>query len=254
VTARCREGHESTELDYCSVCGAAMPKPGSAGLSPRPAGAGSGGSSGGGALQAATICPSCGETRSDLDARYCEVCRYDFVANKPGPPPVARSASSPTPVVRAAPSAPPLPVRPRPAVSLGAHPQPPGPAPGATVVRWELVVRVDPALDLEPDPTSPCPQGVPDEVIALDRDILVGRRDDRRDIRPELPLGDPGASRRHAKFVLDADGTPALQDLASTNGTKLNEVDTVPGSRTTLKEGDEVTLGRWTRIVLRARA
>ena len=25
MTARCRAGHDSTELDYCSVCGAAMP-------------------------------------------------------------------------------------------------------------------------------------------------------------------------------------------------------------------------------------
>jgi pSer/pThr/pTyr-binding forkhead associated (FHA) protein len=113
------------------------------------------------------------------------------------------------------------------------------------------VVRVDPALDIEPDPTSPCPAGVPEEIVLLDREILVGRRDDRRDIRPELPLNDPGASRRHAKFVLNADGTPALQDLASTNGTKLNDVDTTPGSRTTLKEGDSVTLGRWTRITIR---
>jgi FHA domain len=238
VTARCREGHESTELDYCSVCGAAMPKPGAQGGAPR---AGTGAASRGTASPSAAglaACPSCGEARSDLDARYCEVCRYDFVANKPGPPPVARLTPTPTPPLARMPAPVPVVV---PAAAAGPS------------KHWDLVVTVDPALDVEPDPTSPCPTGVPEEVIPLDRDILVGRRDDRRDIRPELPLSDPGASRRHAKFVLNADGSPALQDLASTNGTKLNDVETAPGSRTTLKEGDTVTLGRWTRITLRGR-
>jgi pSer/pThr/pTyr-binding forkhead associated (FHA) protein len=80
----------------------------------------------------------------------------------------------------------------------------------------------------------------------------VGRRDDRRDIKPDVPLNDPGASRRHAKFVLAPDGLLALQDLASTNGTKLNGVEVEPGSRRPLRLGDEVTLGRWTRIVVRS--
>jgi hypothetical protein len=234
VTARCREGHESTETDYCSVCGAAMPK-GTNAVQPSAPRAASPAAT---PSQSAGACPACGEARSDPDARYCEVCRYDFVSNKPGPPPAAR-APAPTPAPAPAPA--PTPAR------------APSPAPFSGTARWELVIRVDPTLDIEPDPTSPCPTGVPDEVVPLDRDILVGRRDDRRDIRPELPLNDPGASRRHAKFVLNADGTPALQDLASTNGTKLNDVDTTPGSRTTLKEGDSVTLGRWTRITIRAR-
>lgn len=237
MTARCREGHDSTEMDYCSVCGAAMPK----GATAMPAAASG--------VQAPTpagqwnapppgACPACGEARADREARYCEVCRYDFVARQPGPPPAARASRPGPPTPTPAPA-------PAPASA-------PAPAPSPRT-RWDLVVRIDPALDLEPDPTSPCPQGVPEEVVALDRDILVGRRDDRRDIRPELPLNDPGASRRHAKFVLNADGSPALQDLASTNGTKLNDVDTTPGSRTTLKEGDYVTLGRWTRITIRSR-
>lgn len=179
----------------------------------------------------ASVCPECGEARADIDARFCEVCRYDFVAGKPGPAPAGRGAPAPSAAPAQRPADPPV-------------------AGGAS---WELVVKVDPSLDVEPDPEAPCPLGVPDTVLALDRDVLVGRRDNRRDIKPELPLSDPGASRRHAKFVLNTDGSPALQDLASTNGTKLNGVDTTPGSRTTLKAGDEVTLGRWTRILLRAR-
>jgi pSer/pThr/pTyr-binding forkhead associated (FHA) protein len=82
--------------------------------------------------------------------------------------------------------------------------------------------------------------------------MLVGRRDDRQNIRPAIPVHDPGASRRHAKFLRGADGTLSLHDLASTNGTKLNGHDVVSGSITALKDGDEVTLGRWTRIRLKS--
>jgi pSer/pThr/pTyr-binding forkhead associated (FHA) protein len=82
--------------------------------------------------------------------------------------------------------------------------------------------------------------------------MLLGRRDDRRDIRPEIPLGDPGTSRRHAKLMLAPDGSLQLQDLASTNGTKLNGSEVVPGSRRPLADKDEITLGRWTRITVRS--
>jgi pSer/pThr/pTyr-binding forkhead associated (FHA) protein len=84
--------------------------------------------------------------------------------------------------------------------------------------------------------------------------MLVGRRDDKQNIRPAVPLNDPGASRRHAKFLLNADGSVSLQDLASMNGTKLNGADVVSGSLRALADGDEVTLGRWTRIKLRGHA
>jgi pSer/pThr/pTyr-binding forkhead associated (FHA) protein len=119
---------------------------------------------------------------------------------------------------------------------------------------WELVVSVDPSIDTEPDPASPCPLDRPDVVISVDRDeLLVGRHDDRRDIHPEVALHDPGASRRHAKFARNADGSIALVDLASTNGTRLNGEDVPAGGRKPLKAGDAVLIGRWTRITLRAR-
>ncbi len=217
MTVPCREGHPSTEADYCSVCGAAMPQ----------------GSSKAAAIAAGAsgACPSCGEPRADLDARFCEVCRYDFVARELGPPPQAHAAASP-----------PTPT-PAPATGVGAP------------TAWELVVTVDPSLDAEPDPAAPCPAGEPEHVFDFDGgEMLVGRRDDRRDIRPEIPLGDPGSSRRHAKFVRSADGSVALQDLASMNGTSVNGAVVTAGSRQALRAGDEVTLGRWTRIKLRRKA
>jgi pSer/pThr/pTyr-binding forkhead associated (FHA) protein len=117
------------------------------------------------------------------------------------------------------------------------------------------VITVDPTLDTDPDPESPCPTDRPPITLPVDNpDMLVGRHDETRAIHPEISLHDPGASRRHAKFVLEPDGGIALQDLASTNGTQVNGSDVPPGTRRRLKEADTVTLGRWTRITVRGRS
>ncbi len=207
----CRSGHASEEADYCSVCGAPVLGllAAETQLTSSPASSGA-------------FCPSCGEAREPFAARYCEVCRFDFHEQRPGPPPIA-------PVARAAPV---------PAPSRG----------------WELVITLDPALDTDPDPNHPCPVGVAPRVLAVDRaEMLIGRDDATRDIHPEIPLFDPGASRRHAKLVREVDGGVTLQDLASTNGSQINGRDVPPGTRCRLAAGDAVTIGRWTQIILRAR-
>jgi hypothetical protein len=214
---KCRAGHESDENDFCSVCGDKMPSPVTA---PIPAAA---------PTSRASTCPVCGEARSDLEARFCEVCRFDFVKGQAGGPPAAR-LSSPGFVP---PSTTPIPM-------------PPGPT-------WELVVTVDPSLDAEPDPDTPPPADEPERVFPVDRpEMLVGRRDDRQNIRPAVPLSDPGASRRHAKLIREIDGSLVMHDLASLNGTKLNGAEVVSGARRPLKDGDEILIGRWTRIKVRA--
>jgi hypothetical protein len=239
VSFACREGHASDEPDYCSVCGAAIAS-------------GSAGAAAGGtpipvprsalisAAASAATCPSCGEPREDPDARFCEVCRYDFVEKRPGPPPVARSPIT-------------LPVAPAPAAAPA-----PAPAPAASSAparSWELVIAVDASLDTEPDAQNPCPVDRPEIVMpAAVADMLIGRHDETRAIHPEISLHDPGVSRRHAKFVVDPDGGLALQDLASTNGTQVNGQDVPPGTRRRLRDGDRVTLGRWTRITVRGKA
>jgi hypothetical protein len=196
MSLRCPEFHESTEPDYCSVCGVAMGPPGSSKPANAPA-----------TLGHVTACPACGEPRPLAETRFCEVCRYDFQGRKGG----KRAAAVPAGYV--------------------------------------LVVQVDPTLDIEPDPATPPPTGVSDVRIPVAAaELLVGRKDDVRDVHPDIPVADPGSSRRHAKFVRGTDGSLALHDLASMNGTKLNGVDVVAGSRTQLHVGDEVTLGRWTRI------
>ena len=211
----CRDGHLSDEPDYCSVCGVAM---GQAGPPPLPRASHAGG---------AKVCPECAEPRTDLAARFCEVCRFDFISGKAGSAPAVTQAPAPgmtsPPVV-------------------------------ASQGLWEAVVTIEPALDKDPDPASPCPVGQPEQAFPVDMaEMLIGRRDDRRDIHPEVPLRDPGASRRHAKLLRNADGSVTLLDLASANGTWVNGAELAPGTRRALAEGDAVTLGRWTRIVLRSR-
>lgn len=211
MSAVCRSGHASEEPDYCSVCGSPILGAWAAETHVTAAPANTGG-----------FCPMCGEAREVHATRYCEVCRFDFHEQKPGPPPVAAASRS-----------------------AAAEPAPRG---------WEVVVTLDPALDTDPDPDHPCPAGIAPRVLEIDRaEMLIGRDDAQRDIHPEVPLFDPGASRRHAKLVREADGGVALQDLASTNGTQINGRDVPAGTRRRLAPGDSVTLGRWTRITLRAR-
>jgi pSer/pThr/pTyr-binding forkhead associated (FHA) protein len=116
------------------------------------------------------------------------------------------------------------------------------------------VVAADPALDVDPDPAQPCPTNEPERLFPLDlAENLVGRRDDRRDIHPEVAIRDPGVSRRHAMLYREPDGTLAVLDLNSSNGTQLNGTAVEAGVKTPLNDGDELVIGRWTRLTVRAR-
>ena len=117
---------------------------------------------------------------------------------------------------------------------------------------WEVRVSVDGSLDTDPDPDLPVPTDEPDYFYPLtESETLIGRRDDRQGIHPQIPLRDPGASRRHAILRSDADGV-SIMDLGSTNGTLVNGVELPPNSRRMLKNGDAITVGRWTRLVVRS--
>jgi hypothetical protein len=74
---------------------------------------------------------------------------------------------------------------------------------------------------------------------------------------PEIDLAgdpeDPGISRLHAVLERQPDGTYALRDLGSTNGTTLNGDPARVGTDAPvpLADGDCIRLGAWTTIVLR---
>lgn len=217
--------HQSEDADYCSVCGTKInAAPLSAGPS-APARISLNGS--GGSTEA---CPDCGLARN-AGARFCEVCRYDFEAHASALPASPAPFAAPAPVV------------------------PPVPAPAIAPVglrSWQVLVAVDPSLYADPDPAQPCPVGEPDRLFPLDlNENLIGRRSDRRDIHPEVPLSDTGVSHRHAKILKQADGSLILLELGSTNGTQVNGTDVPAGVPTPLADGDQITLGCWTRMTVR---
>ena len=61
--------------------------------------------------------------------------------------------------------------------------------------------------------------------------------------RCEVLIDDPGVSQ--VAVMIESDGTSVfVVDLHSTNGTRLNGVGLVSGSRSKLKPGDEIGIGR----------
>ena len=81
---------------------------------------------------------------------------------------------------------------------------------------------------------------------------MVGRDDDDNPIGLDMtPYGafDCGVSRQHAMFILRRDGV-YVQDLGSTNGTRINGFSLAPKRIYRLRNGDEVEFGRL-RIILR---
>lgn len=182
----CPKGHESSDDDFCSVCGvkivAAPASPGN--------------------------CPDCGAVREPADTVFCEDCGYNF--------------------------------------ATGAHGEPKAPA-----VRWEVAIMVDPSLrtDESPDP----PAAFEPLTVAIEKDSsLIGRRSEKRAIYPEIALDfDDAVSHRHALLNKTPGGGLALRDVGSSNGTKLNGADVSPLNDAPLKQGDQITLGHWTRLTVR---
>jgi pSer/pThr/pTyr-binding forkhead associated (FHA) protein len=99
----------------------------------------------------------------------------------------------------------------------------------------------------------PCPVGSPERIFPLDfAENLIGRRSERRGIYPEIDLSsDPGVSSRHAILYREANGTLTLLDVGSTNGTQLGGKEIAAGVRTSLQEGNQITVGCWTRLTVR---
>lgn len=223
MSTLCPKGHASTDADYCSECGARIGAPGiAAQLASAPSAP----------VATAPVvdgaCPDCGTPRSG-GARFCEVCRYDFQTGAGFKAAAAAAAVPVNPPIIPAPDAP-------------------------MPVKLSVVVITDPTLVTEPDPDSPCPVDAPERVFPLDlAENLLGRRSVSKDSHPEIPVNDPGVSRRHLKFLRQPDGSFQVVDLSSANGLNFNGKTLEPGVQTPIAPGDEITIGMWTRIVIRAR-
>ncbi|MDY7540154.1 FHA domain-containing protein [Undibacterium sp. RTI2.1] len=258
----CPKGHFSTDIDYCSECGSAIKLPvsasssaGSASNLDKLAGQNLVGN------KATTSCPDCMTVRRP-DARFCEVCRYDFEK--------AMSFSGLQSGLQIAQPLPALnavvvdavaavnsvdtkntaitPVDDATQISLAAdasvHPS----------VRLKLRILVDSSLYKDPDPSLPCPIAAAEKEYHLDLDEqTLGRQFEGRGIHPEIVVQDPGISRRHLKLMRDGAGQITVLELGSANGTELNQANLEPGVVTALKAGDQLTLGMWTRICVESR-
>ncbi|MET7341903.1 FHA domain-containing protein [Streptomyces sp. NPDC087866] len=98
----------------------------------------------------------------------------------------------------------------------------------------------------------------PEQQLALTgSQITIGRRrhstGESPDIDLSVPPEDPGVSHQHAVLVQQPDGSWAVVDQNSTNGTTVNgsEEPIQPYVPVPLQDGDQVHVGAWTTITVR---
>ena len=239
--------HVSNNSDYCSICGAKIAgDPEFSPLLHRDASAFN--SMNEMRSNNDQFCPDCGgELRNGV--KFCEACRYDFEARAPGesvPPTPTPSVLFPVePILASVPTV--LEPTSMPVVAESSPIQP-----EAARSKWEAIIVSDPSLYTDLEPGVVCPPNEPELVFPLgSADNLIGRRSDKRDLHPEIPLSDPGVSHRHAKLLRQPDLSFSLLDVGSTNGTHVNGKEARAGIKVALKDGDSITLGLWTRITIK---
>jgi hypothetical protein len=132
--------------------------------------------------------------------------------------------------------------------------------------QWFAVVRADreyftsvtQADGTGADPDQ-FPVGWPERRIPLTgAHVLIGRGGaSMGGVVPDIDLSGPppdvGVSHLHAVLVAEADGSWALVDQGSANGTSLNGVEVTPRQRAPLRDGDRISLGRWTVLTIGVR-
>ena len=231
----CPKGHSSTENDYCSECGAKIDGASRTEAPPRtvrPA-----------PVAGTTTCPDCGVQHAMSAGDYCEVCGYNFKTGAHGElalPPAPPAAQ--IPVVAPAPAPP----------ETAPAPVAPPPPPDTKLLGWEVTITIDPTLKIEGSPDAPA--DIEPVVAALRAGSnLIGRTSPRRGIHPEVALDqDDAVSHRHGLFEVHADGALTVRDIGSSNGTSVNGKEIVQMTDVPLSDGDQVTLGHWSRLLIKA--
>jgi pSer/pThr/pTyr-binding forkhead associated (FHA) protein len=131
-----------------------------------------------------------------------------------------------------------------------------------TPTTWSVVVTADRAyfdrMQLKAAPAGPplpFPASHGERRFALaGTRMRIGRRSAVRGVEPEIdlsePPADPGISRLHALFLPAPEGSWALLDVGSANGTLLNGREIATGDLIPLHDGDLINLGAWTAITV----
>ena len=247
--AVCPNGHDSASDDFCDVCGMRIGgTPKGPATSPLPAASAPSPGS------AAETCPSCGTPRT---GQFCEACGFNFNGPRfipasppppaPGPPAPAAESVFSAPSARSAPSAPPAP-------SMSSFPYP--------QATWTAVVGADHAYyERVQAVTGPEGAAVVFPAYCAERrfqlvgnQMRIGRRSVSRGLTPEIdltgPPADPGISRLHAVLIATPDGSWAVLDPGSANGTLVNGSEIGIGDEVPLHDGDRINLGAWTAITV----
>jgi hypothetical protein len=224
VSAVCPNGHESGTTDYCDQCGALIGAPAGGSVALAGGSAASSPAAPGGAVRPAV------EEVDTSAAALAEPCHW-CGAPRSGDDRYCEGCGH----------------------DFGALPAAPA---------WEAVAAADREQfeRVAPDGLA-FPERYAERRFPLDGAALrIGRSRGRPgETVPEIDLAgepeDPGVSRLHAVLERQDDGSYALRDLGSTNGTTLNEDPKPVGSETAvpLAEGDRIHLGAWTILTLTRR-
>lgn len=232
MSATCPEGHVSQTADYCDQCGAALTaNPAAAPAQPKPPPAPPEESA---EPQVspdtkpsvpAEPCPACQTPRVGSD-RFCEGCGYNFATGEPAPPP--SPVGSPTEQPTAA---------------------------------WEALVEADRGyFERVATEEVQFPERYQPRRFALqEAEIGIGRHSATRGTRPQIDLSgapeDPAISHVQAILLRQDDGSYALVDPGSSNGTTLNDDPNPisPNAPVPLADGDRIHVGAWTTVTIHRR-
>jgi hypothetical protein len=235
----CTKGHNSTEADFCSECGAKITAAGIAELVSNPTNKSA-------PVQTESInsqsCPDCSTLHESDSGNFCEICGYNFLTNTKGgdplsnfPPPFKSPVNSTTAPTQ-------LPTK-TDSVPLAAD---------TTLGQWRIVMTIDPSL-ATPDSPSPPPNQAPVTINLKQGANLIGRTSQARAIHPEIPLDlDDAVSSRHGILTLQSDGSLVLRDIGSSNGTMVNGKEIAVMADIPIASGDQITLGHWTRLQIKS--
>jgi FHA domain len=220
--SKCPKGHESTESDFCSECGTkilGIPELVLAkNVIPLT----------GSQSKAAETCPDCSTPREPDSGDFCEICGYNFLTGAHGEVPIAKAEEQEMQGKKAE-----------------------IPDSQSPLITWEVIITIDPSLGHPESPEPPINQSA--IAFPLEKPSnLIGRNSQVRAIHPEIALDfDDAVSHRHALLNQQADGTFTLRDIGSSNGTQFKGVELKPMVDISLQDGDEFTLGHWTRITVK---
>ena len=148
--------------------------------------------------------------------------------------------------------------QPEPAIKL----EPSTPMPSFTPITWNVVVASDQtyydrmwiAGALSGHALTFPPHSNARRFLLAGNQMRIGRRSATHGLEPEIDLAgpptDPGVSRLHAVLIAAPDGTWAVLDPGSANGTLVNGRKIAIGDPVPLQDGDRINLGAWTVITV----